>query len=511
MPACPTYSAIATLLMPERPVPAAADETGTLAAPTTPWGILQRLGPGLIIAASIVGSGELILTTKTGAEAGYSLLWLILIGCVVKVFVQVEIGRFTIVEGRSTMEAMNMVQPKLGVSWMVWFWLAMFLTSLAQLGGICGGVGQSLAMTFPLRGDFIDHLQTGAAMPVINGFSDISIAKLQQVLTCDDVVWSIIVAVATSVMLVLGRYNLIQTVSTILVAGFTLVTMFDVAALPFFSDIELSWADIRHGLSFHLPEKVGKDDPLVTALATFGIIGVGANELIAYPYWCLEKGYASFVGVRNAGADWAERARGWLRVMRWDSWCSMVIYTFATIAFYMLGAAVLNKRGLDMTGFKLVYNLAAMYTDVFGRAGQYVFLIGAFAVLYSTFFVALAGHSRVVADALRAFHLGARTEADRQWWVKLLSGAFPIICLLCYIFWRDPGRLVAWSGFMQTLMLPMLGGMAIWNRYKHCDPRVAPGRLWDVMLWISMGAMVVVGVWAVYANLLAPHAQLLAD
>ncbi len=38
---------------------------------------------------------------------------------------------------------------------------------------------------------------------------------------------------------------------------------------------------------------------IVTALATFGIIGVGASELISYPYWCLEKGYARSAGPEN--------------------------------------------------------------------------------------------------------------------------------------------------------------------------------------------------------------------
>ena len=42
--------------------------------PTTLTGILKSLGPGLIIAGSIVGSGELIATTSTGAAAGFSLL-----------------------------------------------------------------------------------------------------------------------------------------------------------------------------------------------------------------------------------------------------------------------------------------------------------------------------------------------------------------------------------------------------------------------------------------------------
>ena len=54
---------------------------GVEAPPVTIPGILRRLGPGLIIAGSIVGSGELIATTAVGAEAGFVLLWLILIGC----------------------------------------------------------------------------------------------------------------------------------------------------------------------------------------------------------------------------------------------------------------------------------------------------------------------------------------------------------------------------------------------------------------------------------------------
>ena len=64
---------------------------------------LRRVGvpsiAGFIIAGSIVGSGELIATTKTGAEAGFTLLWLILLGCVVKTFAQIEFGRYSINTG----------------------------------------------------------------------------------------------------------------------------------------------------------------------------------------------------------------------------------------------------------------------------------------------------------------------------------------------------------------------------------------------------------------------------
>ena len=78
-------------------------------------------------------------------------------------------------------------------------------------------------------------------------------------------------------------------------------------------------------------------------MAAFGIIGVGADELIAYPYWCLEKGYARFTGPRSEDRPWVQRAHGWIRVMTYDACLSMVIYTTATVAFYLLGATVLHR------------------------------------------------------------------------------------------------------------------------------------------------------------------------
>ena len=45
------------------------------------------------------------------------------------------------------------------------------------------------------------------------------------------------------------------------------------------------------------------------------------------------------------GVTWANRAKGWFRVMYWDALLSMVVYTLATAAFYILGAAILHGRG----------------------------------------------------------------------------------------------------------------------------------------------------------------------
>ncbi len=68
---------------------------------------LKYLGPGFILSASVVGSGELIATTSLGAKAGFVTLWVILVSCLVKVVLQLEFGRQSITRGISAMNLMN--------------------------------------------------------------------------------------------------------------------------------------------------------------------------------------------------------------------------------------------------------------------------------------------------------------------------------------------------------------------------------------------------------------------
>ena len=75
--------------------------------PDSLWRALRQIGPGIILAGAIVGSGELIVTTSLGAQHGYIFLWLILFSCVIKVFVQIELGRCAISSGKPTLGALN--------------------------------------------------------------------------------------------------------------------------------------------------------------------------------------------------------------------------------------------------------------------------------------------------------------------------------------------------------------------------------------------------------------------
>ncbi len=580
------------------------DDRGPVSPPTTLPGILRQLGPGLIIAGSIVGSGELIATTATGAQAGFYLLWLILIGCVIKVFVQIEFGRYALITGKTTIYGMNEVPgPRIAGhgNWLVWFWLLMFLAGLAQLGGIVGGVGQALQISMPLTesgrrfnelldaetrytvalaelelvrrgeaagdetsvkraeqlradiaelGRFVVETRLAVARGELRAAQEDSAAadgssttagqlesdlaaarqrvdrhgmrpervfdgKLEHLgrrTSYDDRIWAAIITVITSVLLVVGRYGLVQAFSAVMVATFTVITVINLVLLQGNESWSVDWSDIVRGMSFRLPPSDAGSGPaaLATALATFGIIGVGASELIAYPYWCLEKGYARFTGLKSESPEWAERARGWMRVMRYDAWCSMVVYTFATVAFYLLGAAVLGRTHLNPKGTEMIRMLSVMYEPVFGPVAQWLFLFGALAVLYSTFFVATAGHARVFPDALRVFGILPDGEKNRQMWVRFFSGLFPFVCLAVYLFVQRPVLLILISGIMQAVILPMLAGAALFFRYRRCDRRIMPGRFWDLFLWLSSAGMLIAGVWAAWESV-APYVKFLLD
>ena len=68
---------------------------------------LRHLGPGLILVGSVVGSGEIVLTTTLGAKVGFAMLWWILLSCWGKNIVQAELGRHTISSGESSLQAFN--------------------------------------------------------------------------------------------------------------------------------------------------------------------------------------------------------------------------------------------------------------------------------------------------------------------------------------------------------------------------------------------------------------------
>ena len=501
---------------------------GVRDSPRTLGGIMRMLGPGIIMAGGIVGSGELIAATRTGAETGFIFLGLIIFGCVIKCFTQVEMARHAIARNETTLTMLNNVPgPRVCVgrfngNWIVLFWGITMLIGIGQLGGIVGGVGQAMAITMPLTekgrsyneaADNRARLQVVERNILIETNSEIleSLYSQERLLrssivefdfddkSADDRCWALILAVLASVMLVRGGFGFIEAFAAVLVGSFTLVTIFNLLALQSQPEWAIRSADIRLGLGIDFISS-GKEK-VVLALATFGIIGVGASEIVAYPYWCLEKGYGRWTGARENNDVWLFRARGWLRVMQWDAWISMLVYTFCTVVFYLLGASVLGRLGMVPEKHDLIRTLSVMYAPVFSGYAQWVFLIGAISVLFSTFFISNATKCRLFTDVASVTEMVKHDEARRRKWIRVFGAILPMLCVLVYIVWPNPGQLVLMSGVFQSMLLPMLAFAVLWLRYRETDTRLLSGRFWDIMLWASFMSFVGIGLYLTITKL----------
>jgi manganese transport protein len=444
---------------------------------------LRQIGPGLILAGSIVGTGELIATTGLGAEQGYVLLWLILFSCVIKVFVQVELGRYAITHGKTTLAAFDSLPgPRLGTSWLGWLWLVMMLTTQAQIAAMEGLVGQAANMAFP------DGVKAVARQ--VQAYRPDWAAFLAQ---HPDHFWATLTGLAAILLLLSGGYKRLEHVTTALVALVTLITVACVAGLPW-THYPVQPRELVKGLQFALPTT-----GIALAFSTFGITGVGASELFAYPYWCIEKGYARSAGPRADDEGWARRARGWLRVMQLDAWFSMVVFTVATVAFYLLGAAVLKPQGLDPKGPEMIKTLSLMYVEPLGAWTRTVFLVGAWAILFKTLYVATAANSRLTADFLDLTGLWRqRRPVARERVVKAFCVVYPLLALGLYFAFREPKGLVKAGGYAQALMLPLIAGATLFLRQRDTDRRVGPAFLTDICAWFAFFAISAVAIYSVW-------------
>lgn len=420
---------------------------------------LRYLGPGLILTASIVGSGELIGTTLFGARAGFICFWVIILSCLVKVTLQLEFGKYAIYTGRSTMAALNSLPgPRIGRgSWAIWVWLLVMLVKLLQVGGIVGGVAIILNLAFP-------------SVPVV---------------------WWLPPAVVCTSLLVSRGYGALERGAILLTVMFTALTLVCVIALQW-TDRAVSGADLASGLTFRLPPEA-----VFYAWAAFGITGIGGDEILVYNYWLIEKGYAARTGPRDDSAEWTERARGWIRLMTLDALLSMVIYTVVTAAFFVLGAALLHRTGQIPRDADLLQVLTGVYTDMLGPWARWAYLGGAFAALASTLLAATGAWGRQFADAAGQFgFIDFYDPVARNRAIRLFTWLFPCLWALMFLVMRDSSTMVLIGGAATMAVLFVVVIASIRFRLRELPASLRPSRTYDVLLTVSILAILAVGIQA---------------
>ncbi len=437
-------------------------QTSTQDPPRSFFSKLRFLGPGFILSASIVGSGELIATTVLGAKGGFITFWVILVSCFVKVAIQLEFGKNAIITGKTLMFSFAKLPGptfKKG-NWAIWATFILTLLKILQVGGMLGGSAIAISMLFP-------------QIPIL--------------------IWALILGILLSFLIYKNYYSIIEKTSILMVAGFTLLTLASVLAISF-TPFGFTFSDVMSGLRFELPP-----DLVFIAIGAFGITGVASDEIIAYTYWCQEKGYANHTGVNDGSEEWQLRANGWIKIMQLDAIVAMIIYTLVTAAFYLLGASILYGQKEIPEGNELINSLASIYTQSLGSEARFAYLAGAFFVLYSSVFATLAYWSRLFPDIFGQLGwINPDSTTDRKKWVAILAWLFPCLWVIAYLFVEMPTFMILSGGVVGSVLLLIVVFAAIIFRFQNKFLKIASGPVSELMFWLSVASIASVSIYGIF-------------
>ena len=73
---------------------------------------LRYIGPGIVVAATGIGAGDMIAAAVGGGSFGYTILWAVVVGALLKFVLNEGIGRWQLSTGLSIPEAWITKLPK---------------------------------------------------------------------------------------------------------------------------------------------------------------------------------------------------------------------------------------------------------------------------------------------------------------------------------------------------------------------------------------------------------------
>jgi len=297
----------------------------------------NKIGPGIVAAATGVGAADLVATLTAGSRYGYMLVWAIVVGVLMKILLVEGVGRYYLSTGKTIFQGWR----TLG-SWTSWYFGPYIL-----IWGIVYGATAMSSTALPLA----------ALFPAV----DLKVFAIAAGLIGLALVW-------------LDHYRLIETLMMILIGiMFFTVLLSAVLTLP-------NLGDILAGLIPRLPSEEGG---MFYVLAMAGGVG-GTITLAAYGYWLREKGW---------------NKPKWLRVMRFDNATAYVLTGIFVFSTMIMGVELLYSAGLAISaGDQGLVDISTVLADRYGEAWSVVFLIGFFAASFSSLLGVWHGVSLMFAD-----------------------------------------------------------------------------------------------------------------
>jgi len=432
--------------------------------------VFALVGPSMVWAAEYIGSGEVIVATRTGAILGISVLWALVFGVFLKFWIGLSGARYTVCTGEGMIDMFErMPGPK---HWAVWIVLiAQFAASAVSIGALATAAGVFVNSLLPIN-------FTGAASEAISDLiSHIPIEKLhtspEQIhatlpAVCGWLVTFIAVGIVWS-----GIFDVLKIVMSFLVLVIVVGVVY-VAAHVFPGP-----AEFLKSLTPNVPdvpqwalglESVSRN-PWKEILPLLGWSAGGFASQVWYTYWVIGAGYGATAGrgygkpadtsaLGNMSHEMAEKIKGWCRVLYVDSTLAIVLGIAITSAFLIAGAGILRPAQIAPEGSQVAIELSNLFSSRWGHIGGFLFMLAGAAALISTQIGQLAGWPRLLADSFRICIPGFNKLAWKSQFRLFLLFFVCTNMIIIFCFNEKPVILVQTAAILDGLLLTPL--QAIW-------------------------------------------------
>lgn len=396
-------------------------------------GLLKSIGPGLIWAAAAVGVSHLVQSTRAGASFGFALVGVVILANLLK-YPFFEFGpRYAAATGESLVEGYR----RLG-RWVVIVYLLLTVGTMfaveAAVTFVAGAIATQLFGT------------------VLTPFG-----------------YSVILLAVCALILIPGRYPLLDGVVKAIMAVLTISTLAAVAGALFAG---------HHGSTGTPTASVFRGSEFAFLIALVGWMPSAIDISVWHSLWTLERARQTDhrPTVRQALVDFN---------------IGYIGTAFLALCFLALGALIIHTSGepIQTAGGAFAAQLIRLYTQTLGPWSRPVIAIAAFTTMFSTTLTVTDAFPRVLQRTTEILAPAMAPAARRDWlywgWmVVLVSGAILLIGSF-------RGRLTAMVDVATTLSF-LTAPVLSWFNYRvvmgsHM-PAAARPRGWLLWLsWIGLG------------------------
>ena len=331
--------------------------------------IFKSLGPGLLFAGAAVGVSHLVQSTRAGADFGFGLLWVLLLATIFK-YPFFQFGpRYAAATGETLLDGYK----KLGK-----------------------GV---LAISFAIS--FLTMFIIQAAVTIVTAGLAINIFG-----TFDLFTWSVLITISSMIILLVGKYKLLDGLMKYVILLLTICTLFAVTA-----------ALLKNNQAFSFEQVIPKGTIEITFLIAFlGWMPTSLDISIWQSIWSVEKEKISHQKITPKQAIF-------------DFNVGYIGTIFLAACFLILGALVMHnsEQSFSNKGGVFAGQLIELYTKNLGNFAYVFIAIAALTTMFSTTITALDASPRAMSKANELL-FPTKIKLNYWFWIVVLSlGTFIIL------------------------------------------------------------------------------------